>query len=162
MGPDEKNIEKIINLMLNDDSIDASRRDVKWAKNLSKSWSFNSTPSLIRRIIAVLAQELSGDQPVFGERSASPGLARQMLFTADEYAIDLRLTSLSRGVNIHGQVLGGQCGGAQVKLYNNDFSNETVIDESDEFRLDNVPNGAYTIVINSDKVEIILDDLEIF
>lgn len=161
MVPDEKNIEKIINLMLSDDSIDASRRDVEWAKNLARSWGLNSTPSLIRRIIAVLAQELSVDQPVFGERSASPAAARQMLFTADEYAIDLRLSSSSKGVNIHGQVLGGHCEGAQVKLYNGDFSNETVIDESDEFRLDNLPNGAYTLEINSDKVEIILNELEI-
>lgn len=161
MGPDEKNIEKIINLMLSDDSIDASSRDVEWAKNLSRAWGLNSTPSLIRRIIAVLAQELSVDQPVFGERSASPAVARQMLFTADEYAIDLRLTSSTEGVNIHGQILGGQCEGAQVKLYNDDFSHETVIDESDEFRIDNLPNGTYTLVLNSDKVEIILNDLEI-
>lgn len=161
MGPDEKNIEKIINLMLSDDSIDASRRDVEWAKNLARSWGLNSTPSFVRRIIAVLAQELSVDQPVFGERSASPAVARQMLFTADEYAIDLRLSSASKGVNIHSQVLGGQCEGAHVKLYNDDFSNETVVDESDEFRLDNVPNGAYTLEINSDKVEIILNELEI-
>lgn len=161
MGPDEKNIEKIINLMLSDDSIDASSRDVEWAKNLSRSWGLNSTPSLIRRIMAVLAQELSVDQPVFGERSASPAAARQMLFTADEYAIDLRLTSSTKGENIHGQILGGQCEGAQVKLYNDVFSHETVIDEADEFRIDNLPNGTYTLVLSSDKVEIILNDLAI-
>lgn len=157
----QKNIEKIINLMLCDSSVDAPKSEIEWAKSLSRSIVLSPEPSLIHRIVAVLVRELSVDQRVFGERSSSPAAARQMLFTADDYAIDLRLTSSSTGTNIHGQILGDQCDVTRVNIHNREFSDETMIDDSDEFRINNVPSGVYALVLSSDKVEIVLNDLEI-
>ncbi len=65
---------------------------VKWAKNIFRTRAAEPKRSFAQKVLGVLQMDLSPDKPAYGERSASAGQVRQMLFGAGENSIDLRIT----------------------------------------------------------------------
>lgn len=153
----ERQIEKIINLMQTDDAADAPADARRWAKNIFVSRAAAPQKSFVRRILAVLQMDLSPNKAAFGERSASVSKARQMFFRAGENALDLRVSTSKKGFNLHGQILGEGFANAFVKI----GELGTNADEMSEFKFENVPGGRYTLTFQSGEKEIVVEDLEI-
>lgn len=141
-------VERIIHLMQTDDSVDAPADAIKWSKNIFKTRAVRERTSLKDKILAILKVDLAPNKAAFGERSASAGKARQMLFEAGENSIDLRVRSTGSGFEIRGQILGEGFVNARVSLGNS----TTRTNELSEFRFENVSAGEYDLEIEGEKI----------
>ena len=155
----EKKLQNIIDLMQRDDSVDAPPDSIRWASNLFRTRS--RKPSLIKRIAAVLQMEIAPNRPAFGERSASTSQIRQLLFKADDNAIDLRIEPAKKGFTVHGQVLGDGFTDATIVLSDDVHTFEGRATATSEFRFENVPAGRYELLIRGESVEIGLRAIDI-
>jgi anti-sigma factor RsiW len=72
-------------------------------------------PGLLRRLVAALTFDSSSLRPAFGVRSGQAAPARQMLFSAGDLDVDLRLAPGGEGWTVSGQVL-GPCTGGEAEL----------------------------------------------
>lgn len=154
---EEKRIEHIIRRMQADDSVDAPAGALRYAKDLFRSAALSPQPSLLKRIIAVLNIDLAPNQTAFGERAGADGQPRQMLFDADEYAVDLRIRESGEGFQLRGQVLGYGFENGVVELKDNDGSVIDRLDEFSEFTLKNIKPGEYSMIVRGTETEIFVE-----
>ena len=154
-------LNKIVYLMQTDKSADAPADSIKWTKNLFRTRAIEPKKSLVQKVLAVLQMDLAPNKAVFGERSASASAARQMLFSAGDISIDLRITKANTGFTIAGQILGTGFNGAEIKLTSSTKSFNTQTNELSEFRLENISKGKYTFLLNQHNQEIIIENIEI-
>lgn len=129
----QQNIERIINLMQTDDSIDAPNDAIKWSKNIFRTRAVEPKKSLVKKIVAVLQIDLSKNQTAFGERFSGAKNYKQIFAEAGEYAIDLRIEKAEKGWNLHGQVLGEIAPKSVIRFEGRDSVFEAEIDEFGEF-----------------------------
>lgn len=160
MNSDETT-NKILRLMQADDSVDAPADSIKWAKNLFLSRATEPKPSMLQRLIAVLQAEIAPGQAAFGERSAAAGQARQMLFSAGELAVDLRITAAGSKFNIRGQVIGDGFENATILLAGPKGETEATADELAEFELNDVAKGVYSLTFTAGDAEIVIEELNL-
>lgn len=156
-------LESVINLMRTDESLDAPRDLVFAAKNLFKARAAESRQkSLASRILAALSFD-SGAQltPAFGLRSGQ-STARQLLYSAGESDLDLRLTPAEDDTwVVSGQVL-GECYGGEVELQSADGTKSVAeLNEVCEFRFEPVSAGSYTLRLRLGEMEIEVPELKI-
>jgi hypothetical protein len=154
---DDQKINRIINLMQRDDSVDAPADAIRWSKNIFLTRAAKPKTSIVQKVLAVLQMDLSPNRAAFGERSASASQARQMLFQAGENALDIRITKTKKGFDLRGQILGANFANAIVKI--GEF--QTITDETSEFKLTEIPAGKYNLTVRSGEKEIVIEDLEI-
>jgi len=147
--------------MRRDDSVDAPPDSIRWASNLFRARATQPKQSLVKKIAAVLQMEISPRKPAFGERSASTTKVRQMLFRADDNAIDLRIEPSKKGFTLRGQILGTGFSDAVVTLSDDIRPRETRTSGASEFQLDNVAAGRYELVIRGESLEISLKAIDI-
>jgi hypothetical protein len=157
----EKNLEKILELMRRDDSVDAPADSLQWAGNIFRTRAAEPKPSLIKKLVAVLQMELDQNTPAFGERSATTSSVRQILYRADENAVDLRIEKLKKGFTIRGQVLGDGFAAAKATLSDDVRTFEATANESSEFRFDNIPAGSYQLTVRGSRIEMELKGVNI-
>lgn len=147
--------------MRRDDSTDAPADSVRWASNLFRTRAAESERSLLKKVAAILQMEISPKNAAFGERSASASQARQLLFQAEENAIDLRIEPSQSGFSIRGQILGEGFASAWVKLFNDSNVFAIRATEMSEFAFNDVPPGRYELSILGEKAEISLKTIDI-
>ena len=157
----DREIEQIIRLMRRDASYDAPEDAVRWSKNIFRSKAAAQRKSLIERVAAVLQIDLSPNRAAFGERSASAGQARQMLFQAGDASLDLRIRQEEKGSNVQGQILGENFARCRVRIFNENDSLETRANELSEFSFSEVPGGTYSLNLQSGGKEIVVENLEL-
>lgn len=150
-------IKRIIHLMQTDDAADAPADSITWAKNLFRTRRREPKKSFAQKFLAVLQVDLSGSEPVFGERSVSASQSRQMLFQAGDNAVDLRISESENGYILKGQILGEGFARSTVKL--NEF--ETTANELSEFAFQDVPAGKYFLALQTAEKEILIEDLNL-
>lgn len=155
MTNSDKNFEKIIHLMQTDDSVDAPEDAINWSKNLFKTRSAEQKVSL-KSIVATLVREL-GPGTVMGERSASVGRVRQLLFEAGENRVDLRITSNQEGFDLRGQILGRGWDDAKVNMAGQAVS----VDKFGSFVLSNLQEGTFDLTIQGTRIDIVMKDIEL-
>lgn len=151
----ENLINKIVSLMETDSSADAPQDSLKWAKNIFRSRAVEPKKSLVQKVLAVLKIDLSPNKAAFGERSAASSQARQMLFSAGEIGIDLRISETEKGSNLRGQILGEGFANCTIKL--GEF--ETVSNELSEFSFAKISGGEYDLTLKTDETEIVIESL---
>ncbi len=154
---DENLMNRIVHLMQTDESVDAPQDSVKWAKNIFCSRIVEPKKSLVQKVLAVLQMDLSPNKAVFGERSASGSVARQMLFQAGENSIDLRVSKGENGFDLRGQILGEGFENALVKI--GEF--ETMTNQLSEFIIKSVPHGIYELILQNAETEIVIEKIEL-
>jgi hypothetical protein len=153
--------QNILTLMQRDDSVDAPADSIRWVSNLFRARAVEPKPTLIRKLAAVFQMEIKPGKPAFGERSSSTAAVRQVLYRADEHAIDIRIEAAKKGFSIRGQILGNNFAKASVRLFEDGRSFETTASEASEFRFDSIPAGRYDLTIQGDDVEITLKAIDI-
>lgn len=152
----EQFLDKIISLMQTDNSFDAPIDSISWAKNIFRTQVREPKQSMVKRFLAVLQIDLSANKPVFGERSTSSAI-RQMLFQADDAAIDLRISNTPNGFLLKGQILGAGFENSTIKL--GDF--KTTTNELAEFGFNQIPSGEYSLTIQTNEKEVVIENLNL-
>lgn len=157
---------RITALMRADDSVDAPRDLVFEAVRLfrARSAAKAAEPGLLRRIVAALAFDSSARTPAFGVRSGREELARQLLFGAGDFDVDLRLVAGDDGWIVSGQVL-GPCEGGRVEAFAAGAQERPAagasLNELCEFRLPPVPEGVYALRLRLNETEIEIPELSL-
>ena len=155
-------LNKIVHLMQTDNSADAPKDSIEWSKNLFLSRAAEPKKSLVQKVLAVLQMDLSPDKAAFGERSASSASnIRQMLFSAGDYQIDLRIAQANKGFTVTGQILGEDFAGAEIALVNDAKNFTAKTNELGEFKFENISKDKYTLSLTFKDKEIVIEDIEI-
>jgi anti-sigma factor RsiW len=157
-------LERVTTLMRADTSVDAPRDLVFNAIQLFHSRRTESAPGLLRRIVAALAFDSSSRTPAFGVRSGQTAPARQLLFGAGDFDVDLRLAAGEEGWTVSGQVL-GPCEGGRVEAFASGALHEAAarasLNDLCEFTLPPVPEGVYALRLRLNDTEIEIPELSL-
>lgn len=143
--------------MQTDRSEDAPSDAIQWSQNLFRTRTVEQKPGIFERIVGVLNQELKPGLSVSGERSASTGQSRQMLFQAGDNSVDLRVTKKGDKFEVRGQILGDGCENASISL----GEVQLELDEFGSFLFTNVSEGSYELLIRAQDREIVLKGIEL-
>ena len=155
---------RVTALMRADTSVDAPRDLVFNAIKLFHSRRTESAPGLLRRLVAALTFDSSTRTPAFGVRSGQAAPARQLLFGAGDFDVDLRLAAGEEGWTVSGQVL-GPCEGGRVEAFAPGAHEESVartsLNDLCEFTLPPVPEGVYALRLRLNDTEIEIPELSL-
>lgn len=153
-------LEGVIGAMRTDQSEDAPPALVANAINLFRSRAVAKEPSLIKRIAAALNFDSFQMSPAYGVRSGQSA-ARQLLYSAGDYDLDLRVTQSGEVWNVSGQVLGEECAGGEIEFIGQTSSARTELNEQCEFSLAALPAGTYRLRLRFNDLEVEIPELEL-
>ena len=153
-------LQQVLSLMRSDKSEDAPRDLLFNAVNLFRSGREPKEHSLIRRLIATLSFDSLNVAPAFGVRSGQSA-SRQLLYSAEENDLDLRITRQDNNWVIAGQVLRQDCAGGRVEVDGPGGWKEVALNETCEFTLPAVSSGNYRLLVRLSDIEIEVPGLEI-
>ena len=154
-------VERLAGLMRSDNSEDAPRDVLAGAISL-----FGARPAragFLRRVVAALSFDSGALRPAFGVRSGQGSSSRQLLFSAGDVDVDLRVAPDAEGWAVSGQVL-GECGGGWAELGGAEDSRQAAradLNELCEFALPVVPAGSYTLRLRLDDLLVEIPDLDL-
>ena len=114
----------------------------------------------LRRIIALLTFDSRNTGPAFGVRSL-PAESRQMLYTAGETDLELRITAQNDECVLAGQVIGEGCAEGHVEISGAGGRSETTLNDVCEFTLPPVPAGHYSLTVRMHDLQIEIPELEL-
>ena len=157
----DKLLKHIVERMQHDDSIDAPADSVKWAKNLIASRVKQPQSSVVQQLKALLKLDLTPGKAAFGERSASSASARQMLFEAGDFTVDLRISGSGKSREVRGQILGPEFSGGKIELAAASTIRETDIGETGEFVFRSVSAGEYKLTVRIGETAIGIEGLTV-
>lgn len=117
-------------------------------------------PGILRRVVAALTFDSGQQAPAFGVRSARNAAAQQLVFSAGDFDVDLRLAASGEGWTVSGQVL-GPCVGGEVELGGDGgaASTRAALNELCEFALPPVPEGSYALRFRLGDMEVEIREL---
>ncbi|HEY0079434.1 MAG TPA: hypothetical protein VGB73_12545 [Pyrinomonadaceae bacterium] len=153
-------LEQTIALMRGDASEAAPRDALAQVVGLFRERADARRPSALRRLLAVLSFDSAQLAPAYGVRSAQAGAARQMLYSAGEDDLDLRVSHEDDGWVVSGQWLGENVEG-RVELSGAERTESAALDEQSEFTLPPVPEGTYTLRLRLKDAEVEVEGLEL-
>jgi hypothetical protein len=156
-------LARLTTLMRTDASEDAPRDVLSDAVGLFRARHAGREPSpgLLRRVVAALTFDSSNLTPAFGVRSGLASPARQLLFSAGDFDVDLRLAAGGEGWTVSGQVL-GPCAGGVVEVEGAGGGvARAPLNDLCEFTLPPVPEGVYTLRLRVDQVEVEIPELSL-
>lgn len=138
-------LRKVVNLMGADKTEDAPRDAIARAVNVFRLPAERREPS--RSIVASLAFDSFTLAPAYGVRSGQTA-TRQLIYSAPEGDLDLRISSAGDSWTVSGQVLGTSCEGGAVELRTEAGpASAAVLNELCEFTLAPVPAGRYNLLL---------------
>jgi anti-sigma factor RsiW len=150
-------------LMRADTSEDAPAALVADVVRMFRARRTQAEPGLLRRLVAALTFDSSSLTPAFGVRSGQAAPARQLLFSAGDLDVDLRLARGAEGWTVSGQVL-GPCSGGEVELIGSDGATvaRAALNELCEFTLlPPTPDGTYALRLRLDGTEVEIPELSL-
>jgi hypothetical protein len=157
-------LARLTSLMRTDASEDAPRDVLLNAVGLfhAPRAARADAPGLLRRVVAALTFDSSSLTPAFGVRSGLASPARQLLFSAGDFDVDLRLAAGGEGWTVSGQVL-GPCEGGEVEVEGAQGvpSAQAALNDLCEFTLPPVPEGVYTLRLRVAEVEVEIPELSL-
>ena len=144
-------------LMMRTDSTNGVPRDV-----LSSAINIFSQkkPSPLRRIVALLTFDSRNTGPAFGVRSLHEA-SRQILYSAEETDLELRITVQNDECILAGQVIGEGCAGGHVEISGEAGRSEATLNEECEFKLPPIPIGNYSLTVRMLDRQIEIPELEL-
>jgi hypothetical protein len=151
-----QNLRRLILLMKSDTAEDVPRDVLRSVLSVFTP----ATPAPLPRIIAVLTFDSRAAGPAFGMRSIRTA-SRQLLYTAQETALDLRVTVENEECSLAGQIIRDNCAGAQIELSGVTGTVTTELNELCEFSFSAIPLGMYSLRVRMPDVEIEIPELEL-
>lgn len=151
-----RTLQQLILTMKSDTSIDAPRDVLMSAINIVAP----KTQRPLRRIVATLIFDSRTAGPAFGMRSLHTS-SRQLLYSAQQTDLDLRITIQNEECIVTGQVICDGCAGGRVEISGATGSAETSLNELCEFTLPAIPVGNYSLRVRMVDVEIEIPELEL-
>lgn len=151
-------IERMVAVMRQDESIDAPPALIARTVALFRASAAEPAPSLLRRLVATLSFESTALAPALGLRSQG-GAERQMIFTANEYDVDLRVSEDREGWRLSGQLLGADATNGSATLTNDAMTLTTSLSEDLAFVFPPVTTGRYTLTLRFSQVELVIEDV---
>ncbi|MBC7930456.1 MAG: hypothetical protein H7Z38_07780 [Rubrivivax sp.] len=154
---------RVTQLMRADTSEDAPRGAIFNAVRMFPARpAAEAAPGILRRIVAALTFDSNALAPAFGVRSGQSAPARQLLFSAGDFDVDLRLAPGGEGWTVSGQVL-GRCAGGEVELGEAGRAalSSVALNDLCEFTLPPVPEGSYALRLRLNELEIEIPDLSL-
>lgn len=156
-GDTMRRLKELIIIMKSDGAEDAPRDVLMSAINIFQPSSQSSLP----RIIAVLTFDSRSAGPAFGMRSLYTAGSRQMLYSAEDCELDLRISVQNEECVVVGQVIRDGCEGGIVEILGPTGSAEARLNELCEFTLPAIPVGNYSFRVRLLDVEIEIPELDL-
>jgi hypothetical protein len=156
---DFERLGHVLQLMRTDDSKDAPRDLLAYAKGLF-SVRASSDRSILRRIVAALTFDSLTASPEFGVRSSETS-TRQLIYSAEDGDLDLRLTPQGDRWLVMGQLLSPNCSEGHVEIKSESASASAALNEFCEFVLPPVAAGRYSLILRLPHLEIEVPRLDI-
>ena len=153
-------IERLFGLLQSDTTVDPPAAVINRAVRIFRPRQAEVTPPLLQRIVAALQFDSLQLAPSMGLRSGA-GTPRQLLFSAGDYDLDLRLTPHQDAWLLSGQILGEEIAAGQVVLQGAKVGVQAPLLAPGEFVLPPVPKGDYTLVVQMTGYEIAVDALQV-
>jgi hypothetical protein len=151
-----RRLQELILMMRSDNSNDAPRDVLTAAINI-----FSQERRVpLRRIVALLIFDSRNAGPAFGVRSL-PAASRQMLYSAEEIDLELRITVQNDECILAGQVIGEGCAECQVEISGVAGRSTTTLNDVCEFTLPPIPPGNYSLTLRMLDREIEIPELEL-
>ena len=156
-------LESVLGLMRTDEAEDAPAELVSRAINLFRSRAALKAPSIVQRVVAALSFDSFQTSPAYGVRSGqSATRARQLLYSAGDYDLDVRITETSEGWVVSGQVLGQECANGQIELASGSESMaQAGLNSQCEFTLPAVAAGHYLLRLRLANLEVEIPQFEL-
>lgn len=151
-----RRLQQLILMMRSDRTSDAPQDVLTAAINI---FSQERRPPL-RRIVALLAFDSRNASPAFGVRSLRAA-SRQVLYSAEEIDLELRITVQNDECILAGQVIGEGCAEGQVEISGVAGRSKATLNEVCEFTLSPVPPGNYSLTVTMLDREIEIPELEL-
>ena len=151
-----RRLQQLILTMKSDTSRDAPRDLLQSAINIFSPE--RHTP--LRHIIAILTFDSRHAGPAYGIRSLR-SVSRQLLYSAQETDLDLRITVQNDECIVAGQIIRADCVGGQVEISGAAGSATASLNEICEFTLPAIPLGYYSLRVNMPDVQIEIPELEL-
>lgn len=155
-----RRIENVLEIMRTDKSKDAPPDALRYVLNLFQQGQPEAEPSLLRRLVATLTFDSLTVAPAFGIRSGQTQ-SRQMLYSAEENDIDLRITLQNNQWIVAGQVLRPECIGGEVEMQGASGAAVAALNDLCEFTLPAVSPGSYLLRVKVADVVVEIPDLEL-
>lgn len=114
----------------------------------------------LRRIVALLTFDSHSAGPAYGVRSLLRD-SRQMLYSAEEIDLELRITVQNDECVLAGQVIGEDCAEGYVEISGVGASSKAALNEVCEFTLPPIPPGNYSLTVRILDREIEIPELEL-
>lgn len=159
-GNEYERLERLIALMRSDNSEDAPSDVISNAISLFRDHVISHEPPVLRRLIAELIFDSVNMAPAFGVRSGQAA-SRQLIYSAEENDIDLRLTFDNEMWVVSGQVLREDCGDGRVEIDGPGGIRSAALNETCEFVLPGVSPGNYVLRVSMPDVLIEIPQLEL-
>jgi len=151
----------VMELMRSDTATDAPRDLLAFARNIFRQREATREPSLLRRIVAAVTFDSSMNlTPAFGVRSGQSA-TRQLLYSAEETDIDLRVSSEKEQWIVAGQVLGQNCAGGQIEIEGEGQSATATLNDLCEFTLPPLTTGSYKLLLRLSDAQVEIPQLEL-
>jgi hypothetical protein len=150
-----RHLQQVILTMKTDTSVDAPRDLLQSAISL---FSPERKPATLRHIIGVLTFDSRFAAPAYGVRSLR-STSRQLLYSAQETDLDLRITVQNDECIVAGQVIRDGCHSGQVEISGDGGSAAASLSEVCEFTLPAIPLGNYSLRVNMPDVQIEIPEL---
>jgi hypothetical protein len=109
--------------------------------------------------VATLIFDSRTAAPAFGMRSLG-SMSRQLIYSADEADLDLRITIQNEECLIAGQVIRDACAGGIVEISGAIGATQASLNELCEFTLPPLPVGNYSLRVTMSDVEIEIPEFE--
>lgn len=152
-----RRVQSLISLMRDDESVDAPPSLIQQAVQMFKP---KRQPTVIERIVAALTFD-SFATAAAGVRGSTD--TRQLIFTAREREIDVRVTPESGRWHVSGQILGKDAHGRAelIETETNAGAAAATLTAMSEFDLPSVAAGPYRLYFRLEDVEIDIPNLEL-
>jgi anti-sigma factor RsiW len=149
--------ERLIGLMRNYSLQEAPSPVIARAARLMRQ-SRPAQPSLRQRVVALLRFD-SWQQPAAAAVRTGQNATRQILFYAEGYDVDVRVTPAGSTWVVTGQVLGPNTGGA-AELHG-PLLEQTTLNDMSKFTFSSVPSGTYTLTLRLEEIDVEIAGLEL-
>jgi len=151
-----RHLQQVILTMKSDTSKDAPRDVLYSAINIFSP----ARRAALRHIIAILTFDSRLAGPAYGIRSVR-STSRQLLYSAQETDLDLRVTVQNDECIVTGQVIRADCVSGQVEISGDAGAATASFNEVCEFTLPAIPLGNYSLRIKMPDVQIEIPELEL-